>query len=163
METSSLKVVKSLSPETAQPNFTAFISNLKQQEMEWYATFRSHVTDKIEWYDVDELIEQGTRTLLPLNTLAAMTIMKTGFGWSNAQLVNECKNNLRVRHALRINDLSEIPPVSMVAQFQTLVNTFEKQTGIDLMASLIEKITEENGPVMKLGGGRIMLWAMRVA
>lgn len=163
MKTSYLKVVKSLSPEIAHPNFHSFMDNLNQQEMEWYATFRSHVTDKIETYDFDELTEEKVRTLLPVTTLAAMAILKAGFGWGNAQLINECKNDLRVRHALGINDSSEVPTASMMNKFRDLLDTFQRGTGIDLMAQLIEKVTAEKGPVMKLGGGRIMLWAMRVA
>ena len=164
METQYLKVVKSLSPEITFPNsFDTFIDNLNNQEMEWYATFRNHVTNEIEDYDFEELTEEGVRTILPVKTLAAMEIMKQGFGWNDAQLMNECKNDLRVRHALTISDALDIPPLSSLNKFRSLLNEFSKNTGVDLMSELIEKITDNDGPVKKLGGGRIMLWAMRVA
>lgn len=164
METQYLKVAKSLSPEITFPNsFDTFIDNLHNQEMEWYATFRNHVTNEIEDYDFEELTEEGVRTILPVKTLAAMEIMKQGFGWDDTQLMNECKNDLRVRHALTITDTTHIPPVSAMHKFRSLLSEFSKNTGIDLMAELIEKITDNDGPVKKLGGGRIMLWAMRVA
>jgi hypothetical protein len=163
METSYLKVVKSLAPGFAYPNFDAFLDNLNNQEMEWYATFRAHVTNQIEDYDFEELTEEGIRTLLPVKTLAAMAIMKEGFGWGDAEMINECKNDVRVRHALNIDDLADIPPITAMNKFRSLLDEFNKNTGIDLMAELIEKITDNEGPVKKLGGGRIMLWAMRVA
>ncbi|MGB0918404.1 MAG: transposase, partial [Flavobacteriales bacterium] len=163
MKTSYLKVVKSLSPEITYPNFESFMDNLNQQEMEWYATFRNHVTNMIEGYEFEELTEEGVKTLLPVNTLAAMAIMKQGFGWGDAQLINECKNDVRVRHALNITSVQDVPTASMMNKFRTLLDAFEKNTGVSLMGELIEKITSEEGPVMKLGGGRIMLWAMRVA
>lgn len=164
METQSLKIAKSLSPEIAFPNsFDTFIDNLNNQEMEWYATFRNHVTNQIEDYDFEELTEEGVRTILPVKTLAAMEIMKQGFGWNDTQLMHECLNDLRVRHALIISGGSEIPPMSALNKFRSLLNEFNRNTGIDLMAELIEKITDNDGPVKKLGGGRIMLWAMRVA
>lgn len=163
METSYLKVVKSLAPGFSYPNFDAFIDNLNNQEMEWYATFRTHVTNQIEDYDFEELTEEGIRTLLPVKTLAAMAIMKEGFGWGDAEMINECKNDLRVRHALNVDEVADVPPVSAMNKFRSLLDEFKKNTGIDLMAELIEKITENDGPVKKLGGGRIMLWAMRVA
>ena len=163
MKTSYLEVVKSLSPEISYPNFNSFMDNLKSQEMEWYATFRNHITDKIEAYDFDELNEEGVISLMPVTTLAAMNIMKEGFGWADAQLINECKNDVRVRHALGINQVEDVPTESMMSKFTALLSTFQKHTGINLMSELIEKITEEEGPVMKLGEGRIMLWAMRVA
>lgn len=163
METSYLKVAKSLSPGFAYPNFDAFIDNLNAQEMEWYATFRAHVTDKIEDWDFEDLMEDGIRTLLPVKTLAAMIIMKEGFGWGDAQLINECKNDLRVRHALAISEAGTVPTASMMNKFRALLDNFEKNTGLNLMVALKDKLTAEKGPVMKLGGGRIMLWAMRVA
>lgn len=163
METSYLKVVKSLSPEFSYPNFDAFIDNLNNQEMEWYSTFRNHVTEKISEYDFDGLVEEGVKTLLPVSTLAAMIIMKEGFGWGDAQVVNECKNDLRVRHALAISNIEDVPTVSMMNKFRTLINSYNKATGLDMIGDLIETITASDGPVMKLGGGRIMLWAMRVA
>jgi hypothetical protein len=163
MKTSYLKVVKSLSPEISYPNFDSFMDNLNKQEMEWYSTFRVHITDKIETYDFEELTEEGIRTLLPVKTLAAMIIMKEGFGWGDAQVINECKNDLRVRHALAINEAGDVPTASMMNKFRALLDNFQKNTGINLMSELIEKVTADKGPVMKLGGGRIMLWAMRVA
>ncbi|MFT4595371.1 MAG: hypothetical protein ACI9UR_000151 [Bacteroidia bacterium] len=163
MKTSYLKVIKNLSPEISYPNFDSFVDNLNQQDMEWYATFRNHVTNMIEGYEFEELTEEGVRTLLPVNTLAAMAIMKQGFGWGDAQLINECKNDVRVRHALNIGTVEDVPTMSMMNKFRTLLDAFEKNTGINLMSELIEKITAEEGPVLKLGGGRIMLWAMRVA
>ncbi|MBI1288054.1 MAG: hypothetical protein GC178_10820 [Flavobacteriales bacterium] len=163
METSYLKIAKSLSPGFSYPNFDAFIDNLNNQEMEWYATFRNHVTDKIEDYDFEELTEEGIRTLLPVRTLAAMIIMQEGFGWGDAQLINECKNDLRVRHALAISEAGTVPTAEMMDKFKTLLAEFSRNTGVDLMAELTEKLTADKGPVMKLGSGRIMLWAMRVA
>lgn len=163
METSYLKIAKSLSPGFSYPNFDAFIDKLNNQEMEWYATFRNHITDKIEAYDFEELTEEGIRTLLPVRILAAMTIMKDGFGWDLTQLVYECKNDLRVRHALSISEVEEVPTVEMLEKFQNLIGEYKRKTGIDLMAELTEKLTADKGPVMKLGTGRIMLWAMRVA
>lgn len=163
METSYLRVAKSLSPAFSYPNFNAFLDNLNQQEMEWYATFRTYITEKIHPIHFDELMEEGVRTLLPVRTLASMIIMKDGFGWGDAQLINECKNDLRVRHALGIHDTDQIPSVLMMNNFRSLLDNFKRNTGIDLMAELVDELTADKGPVMKLGGGRIMLWAMRVA
>ena len=164
MERQYLKVVKSLSPEMTFPNsFDKFLDNLNNQEMEWYATFRNHVTNQIADHDFEELMEEGVRTILPVKLLAAMEIMRGGFGWSDDQLMDECRTDLRVRHALSITDAAQIPPVTAVLKFRSLLDEFNKNTGIDLMAELIEKITDKEGPVKKLRGGRIMLWAMRVA
>lgn len=163
METQFLTVAKSLSPDIAYPNFNQFIENLNQQEMEWYTTFRNHVTAKIEHYDLEDLIDEKIRTILPLTTLAAMEIIKDGFGWDDEALIRECKNDVRVRFALGISELSGIPSAAAMQKFRDMVSDFAKHTGVDLMAELVSKITEDKGPVVKLGTRRIMLWAMRVA
>jgi len=163
METQYLKIVKHLTPEFSYSNFDTFIDNLHNQEMEWYTTFRRYVSDQIEESDFEELAEDGVRLLLPVRTMAAMHIMQQGFGWTDQELIDECRNNLRVRHALSIGSEEEIPPISALNKFRSLLNEFKRNTGIDLMEELVEKIAEHKGPVKKLGGSRIMLWAMRVA
>lgn len=163
MDVSELEIAKNLSLGLVYQDFAAFTDNLNNQEMEWYATFRRHVTDKIGDQCIEDLTSDGIRTLLPVNTLAAMIIMKDGFGWDDTQLINECKNDLRVRHALAISEAGTVPTADMMDKFRTLAVDFKRNTGTDLMAELIEKLTADKGPVMKLGGGRLMLWAMRVA
>lgn len=163
MDITNLEIAKGLSSGTAFHGLDDFMKKLNSQEMEWYATFRIHVTDKIEEGDFDQLTEDGVKTLLPVRSLAAMIIMKDGFGWGDAQLINECKNDLRVRHALAVGEDGTVPSASMMIKFRTLLAEHNRSTGVDLMAELTEKLTASKGPVMKLGSGRIMLWAMRVA
>lgn len=163
METSYLKIVKSLSPEFAYPNFTEFIDNLNSNDLEWYNSFRVHVTEKLDLELYTELFGEGVRSLLPVRTLVAMMIMKQGFGWSDSQLVQECKKDVSVRHALGITAEGDVPSVLMLNKFRAALSNHESQFGFDLYAVTVEELTTEDGPVTNLGEGKIMLRAMRVA
>lgn len=163
MNVSTLEIAKGLTSSFSNGALDEFMQKLNSQEMEWYATFRNYVTDKIEDVDFEELTEDGVKTLLPVRSLAAMIIMKDGFGWGDSQLISECRNDLRVRHALAISETGTVPSASMMNKFRNLLSKHERSTGINLMSELTEKLTSAKGPVMKLGTGRIMLWAMRVA
>jgi hypothetical protein len=163
MNVSTLEIAKGLTSSFSNVALEEFMQKLNSQEMEWYATFRNYVTDKIEDFDFEELTEDGVKTLLPVRSLAAMIIMQDGFGWGDAQLISECRNDLSIRHALAISETGTVPSASMMNKFRILLSEHERSTGINLMSELTEKLTSAKGPVMKLGTGRIMLWAMRVA
>ena len=163
METSYLKVVKKLSPEFSYPNFNQFIDNLNSNDLEWFASFRVNITDKLELEFYDEVFGEGVKSLLPVRTLIAMMIMKQGLGWSDSQIIQECSQDVSVKHALGIHLEDDIPSVLMLNKFRTDLHNYKETTGFDLFNITIEELTIADGPVKKLGEGRIMLQAMRVA
>ena len=163
METSYLKVVKKLSPEFSYPNFNQFIDNLNSNDLEWFASFRVNVTDKLELEFYEEVFGEGVKSLLPIRTLIAMMIMKQGLGWSDSQIIQECRQDVSVKHALGIHLEDDIPSVLMLNKFRTVLDNYKETTGFDLFNITIEELTIADGPVKKLGEGRIMLQAMRVA
>lgn len=162
MTTVQPNVSERLSFVKPSSDFDGFIENLNRYEMEWYEAYRTHITSRIEKSDFDIMFGKGMRTLLPLPKLASMLILADGFGWNYTQVVNECRSDLRVRHALAINDPKDIPSERMLNNFKQLVSNHHWLTGTDLMDVLVNRLTAENGPVRRLGSGRIMLWAMRV-
>jgi len=163
METSYLKVIKKLSPESSYPNFNEFMDNLNSTDLEWFASFRVNITDKLELDFYDELIGEGVKSLLPIRTLIAMMIMKQGLGWSDSQIMQECKQDISVKHALGIHLEDDLPSLLMLNKFRTMLENYKKTSGLDLFNITIEELTAADGPVKKLGEGRIMLLAMRVA
>jgi len=160
---SYLKVIKSLSPAVSYPSFAHFIDNLNREEMEWYDTFRTHITERIVREDFAPMFAHNVRSLMPLETIAAMIILAEGYGWSDSQTVNECRIDLRLRHALCINDADEVPSLEMLNGFRAMVDGHRRNSGIDLISQVKERVTTEKGPVRRLDSGRLMLWAMRVA
>lgn len=163
METSYLKVVKQLSPGFGYPNFNEFIGNLNSNDLEWFASFRVNITEKLELEFYDEVFGEGVKSLLPVHTLIAMMIMKQGLGWSDSQLIQECRQDVSVKHALGIRSEDEIPSVLMMNKFRTVLENYKETSGLDLFNITVEELTALDGPVKSLGEGRIMLQAMRVA
>ena len=163
METSYLKVVKKLSPGFSYPNFTEFIDNLNSNEMEWFSSFRVNITDKLDVDIYQELNKEGVISILPTRTLVAMMIMKQGLGWSDSQLIQECKQDVSVRHALGIRTGEEVPSVLMLSRFRAMLTDHKETNGLDLFNITIEELAMFDGPVKKLGEGKIILQAMRVA
>jgi len=163
MTSALTNVVERLSFIEPSSDFDGFIENLNKHEMEWYDAYRTHIASRIENSHFDIMFGKGMKTLLPLQTLAAMHILADGFGWDDARVVNECRTDLRVRHALAISDPQEIPTEHMLNNFRTLVSNHLWLTGTDLMETLINDLTANKGPVKRLGSGRVMLWATRVA
>jgi len=159
----ALKVIKTLSPTVTYPSHTDFIDNLNREEMEWYDTFRTHISERISRRDFTGMLGRNVRTLLPMETIAAMLILAEGYGWSDAMTVKECHSNVRVRHALGLRDAKDVPSEEMVEAFRILLQGHRKATGVDVMNELKMRLTAERGPVRRLGSGRLMLWAMQVA
>ena len=163
METSYLKVVKKLAPGFSYPNFNEFIDNLNSNEMEWFASFRVNITDKLDLELYEEVFGEGVKSLLPVRTLIAMMIMKQGLGWSDSQLIQECQQEVSVKHALGIHMDDAVPSVLMLNKFRTVLEQYKETNGLDLFNITVEELTAVDGPVKKLGEGKIMLQAMRVA
>ena len=163
METSYLKVIKKLSPGFGYPNFNEFINNLNANDMEWFASFRINITDKLELELYEEVFGEGVKSLLPVRTLIAMMIMKQGLGWSDLQLIQECQQDTSVRHALGIHVDDQVPSVPMLNKFRMVLDQYNETRGLDLFNITVEELTAMDGPVVKLGEGKIMLQAMRVA
>lgn len=140
-----------------------FFDNLNREEMEWYETFRTHITERIGRGDFAPLFAHKVRSLMPLETIAAMTILGEGYGWGDAQTVNECRNDMRLRHALCISEADRVPSLEMMTGFRAMVDGHRRNSGTDLIALVKERVTTEKGPVLRLESGRLMLWAVRVA
>jgi len=140
-----------------------FLDNLNREEMEWFDTFRTHITERIVREDFAPMFAHNVRSIMPLKTIAAMVILAEGYGWSDSQTVNECCIDVRLRHALCINDATKVPSLAMLNGFRAMVDGHRRNSGTDLMSKLKEKVTTEKGPVRRLDSGRLMLWAMRVA
>ena len=51
--------------------------------------------------------DKASRPNAPINVLVGLEVLKSGFGWSDAQLEEQLAYNVQVRYALGYRDLSE--------------------------------------------------------
>jgi hypothetical protein len=134
-------------------------------DMDWYAMFRTNITEVVDEKPYREMFEQfQSIPSTSVRTLVAMLLMKESFGWGDTQLFNESRFDIKVRYALCMNNAgNEAPSIFVYNHFRRMISEFEKATGRNLISETINKITTEGSPVFKVGENRLMLWARQVA
>lgn len=162
---------RSTNSSSAASNYTStnigFNSNnaVADSDMDWYAMFRTSITDAIDEKPYQDMFEQfQSNPATSVRTLVAMMIMKESFGWGDTQIFNESRFDIKVRYALSMSgEGNEAPSIFVYNHFRRMLNDYEKATGRNLMSETINKITTEGSPVFKIGENRLMLWARQVA
>ena len=140
-------------------------NNVVDSDMDWYALFRTSITELIDEEPYKAMFEQfQSNPVTSVRTLVAMMIMKESFGWGDTQIFNESRFDIKVRYALCMNNVgNEAPSIFVYNHFRRMLNEYQKATGRNLMSETINKITTEGSPVFKVGENRLMLWARQVA
>lgn len=161
----STSVASASNYTTTNIGFTSNNAASTDTEMDWYALFRTSITEAIDENPYKAMFEQfQSNPTTAVRTLVAMLLMKESFGWGDTQLFNESRFDIKVRYALCMsNSGSEAPSIFVYNHFRRMLNEYEKSTGRNLVAETIAKITSEGSPVFKVGENRLMLWARQVA
>ncbi len=87
-----------------------------------------------------------------------MMILKEGFGWSDAELFEQCYFNLLVRKALGLNNLDDpIPAHSTYYAFKQAAYNHQTTTGENLIGDLFQQLTKGQAKVFGVNGDRIRM------
>lgn len=140
-----------------------FIANLGREDMEWYHTFRTYVTDLIDIELFQVLFPKGVVSLLPVRTIVALGLAQRTFGWDTAHAVREAQRDLRLRHALGIAKSEDVPSFDAIERLNALMDDYNARTGIDLQSLVLCTVIMPGSPVMKIGRDRILVYAAKVA
>jgi len=88
--------------------------------------------------------DEASRPNTPVNVLMGVEILKSGAGWSDAELLDHVRFDLQVRHALGLDDLrTEIFDVRTLYNFRARVRAYAAETGINLYGDVFEHVTDE--------------------
>jgi hypothetical protein len=88
--------------------------------------------------------DEASRPNIPVNVLMGLEILKSGAGWSDAELMEHVSFDLQVRHALGLDDLRrDLFSVRTVYNFRAKVREYAAETGINLVAVVFEYVTDE--------------------
>lgn len=88
--------------------------------------------------------DEASRPNTPVNVLMGAEILKSGFGWSDLELIDHVRFDLQVRHALGLDDLrGEIFTLRTLYNFRRRVREYAAETGINLYAQVFEHVTDE--------------------
>ncbi len=93
-----------------------------------------------------------------MRVLVGMMILKEGNGWSDEQLFEECRFNIKVMMALGYMNLDEdIPTESTYYSFRKLLAVYNSEHGEDLVKKSFHQITKEQVKSYNVSGRKIRL------
>jgi hypothetical protein len=131
------------------------LSNRKKKLMEaresWHNVMWREVVSQIDErpYAVLYDKEKG-RPNASIRVLIGMMILKEGNGWSDEQLFEECRFNIKVMRSLGLNQMDDDVPVeSTYYEFRGLLGDHLEKTGEDLLKQTFGQITASQ--VLKYG------------
>ncbi len=121
----------------------------------WAHTFNKVVFVRIpEEPYADLYSEEDSRPNAPVNVLIGAEMLKTGFGWSDAELEKNMQFDLLVRYALGMNNLNdEVPVLRTLYNFRRRVREYAQETGINLYQETFKAITDAQLEVLELKTG----------
>ena len=144
-------------------NFESHFTPRKQARLNdaksWHNLFYEHVTSQID-EDVFSVLFDAKigRPNAPIRQLFAMMIMKEGFGWSDAQLFDECRFDVLAMRALGLMNLSDEAPVeSTYYQFKQALYAYQLKTGRDLVGEVFASLTRKQANAFGVLGQQIRM------
>lgn len=116
----------------------------EQMRNSWASTYRRTVHAQINEARFAVLYsDEPSRPNAPINHLVDFEILKSGFGWSDAEAYEQVNFNLLVRHAMGLDDLRTSPfTLRTVYNFRRRVREHAEQTGENLMQRVFEDVTD---------------------
>lgn len=139
------------------------VNGMLENEMEWFAMFKTHVTEGLDTTPFDEMLDESKKLKAPTRILAALKILKDSFGWTDKQIFSNSRNDVKLRFALGLSQSFNIPSSYVFKAFENMLEAHRLETGKDIIKEAIVEISKTQAPVFKVGEKRLMLWATKVA
>ena len=109
-------------------------ASLLDDPTSWHNVFLSEVTQRVDESVFAPLFNEGGRPNAPLRVLLAMMVLKEGNGWSDEQLFDNCRFNLRCMAALGLRHIDDDVPVeSTYYEFRRRLAGHSAGHGTDLV------------------------------
>jgi len=125
----------------------------------WHNLFYQEVVSRIDEYIFSVLYcGDNGRPNASIRVLIGMMVLKEGNGWSDEQLFDECRFNIKVMMALGHMNLDEdVPSESTYYLFRRLLDDYNRLKGTDLLKQCFEKITTDQLRSYNVSGKKIRL------
>ena len=151
----------------SQPDlFSIFESHFKGAKQDrlndptaWHNLFCQHITSKIDEDVFSVLFDPNIgRPNAPIRHLVSMMILKEGFGWSDAQLFEQCRFNILVMRALGLMNLSDdVPAESTYYLFKQSLYANQLKRGRDLIGETFFSLTKTQAKAFGVLGQQIRM------
>lgn len=144
-------------------NSLSHLSSRKQKLLEdptsWSKLFYQEVLSRIDESIFSVLYsEKGSRPNASVRTLIGMMLLKEGNGWSDEQLFEECRFNIRVMQALGLFNLDEdVPSESTYYKFRASLVFYYESSGDDLLKKCFQGITCDQIATHQVSGKKVRL------
>lgn len=144
-------------------NISNLLSSRKQKLFDskdgWHNVFNREVLSRIDERPYSVLYDDKVgRPNAPIRILIGMMILKEGNGWSDLQLFEECRFNLKIMHALGLHNISDDVPVeSTYYEFRRLLGAYNEKGEKDLLKETFLKITTQQVRAHGVNGDKIRL------
>ena len=109
----------------------------------WHNLFYEHVTSKVD-EDLFSVLRDANEESpgAPIRQLVSMVFMKEDFGWSDAELFENCRFNILVMRALGLANLTdEAPAESTYYRFKHALYEVQLKVGRELIGETLSSLT----------------------
>ena len=137
----------------------------RRLESSWAATFYRDFFCRID-EDIFSILysEQASRPNIPVNVLVSLEVLKSGFGWSDAELEEQMAFNIQTRYALGYRDLTVGHfELRTVYNFRRRLAQHMQATGENLLEEVFEQVTDEQIAALKLKTGKMRMDSTQIA
>ncbi len=144
-------------------NISSQLSGRKQKMLDsvdgWHNIFYKEVVSQIDESLYSVLYHQRMgRPNAPVRILIGMMILKEGQGWSDEQLFEECRFNLKIMRALGLSNIDDdIPVEATYYEFRKLLGEYYDSQQRDLLKETFIKVTTRQVEMHGVSGKKIRL------
>jgi len=125
----------------------------------WHNIIWKEVVSQIDERPYSILYDDQTgRPNASIRVLIGMMILKEGNGWSDEQLFEECRFNIKVMRSIGMHNLDEDVPVeSTYYEFRRLLGEHLERTGEDLLKQTFTQVTSTQAMKFGVSGKKIRM------
>ena len=137
----------------------------KKLENSWAYTFRHEFFNRLDERPFAVLYsDQASRPNTPVNVLVGLEMLKSSFGWSDAELYENFTFNLLVRYALGYENLGEGDfELRTLYNFRRRLLEHARQTGESLFEQAFEQVTDEQVQAFQIKTGSMRTDSSQIA
>ncbi len=125
----------------------------------WHNIFFKEVLSRIDEHPYAVLYAEGKgRPNASVRTMISMMILKEGQGWSDEQMYDACRFDMKVMCALGIFHMDQdVPAVATYYEFRRLLEAYNNRESSDLLRDTFADITTQQVASLKIGGKKIRM------
>lgn len=133
-------------------------SSMLDDPSAWHNVFLREVTKRVDESVFEPLFNSGGRPNAPLRVHIGMMVLKEGNGWSDKQLFDHCRFDMRCMRALgQFNIEDDVPVESTYYELRRRLHDHQKEHGEDLAEAAFCTATQGQIETYDIKGSKIRM------